>query len=735
MSSRRYRERPRQAYDEPQPEPQRGTPGRWTYTGKLSLSRKAAGERRPLRRSRAVGSGLHISRRASPRLMRDMEQINQNPTDLTGDRATEHRDPTAGDLVNGSAPTAAQRSAHTANVKVIASESNPYKLEMGDDAAAPPAPDVKRIYEESGQQQSPPPSGFITVTELNGTVDAPIVEEPDLDKGIYRGKGPTADDVQQGGIGNCFMMSTTMSVAQRDPGKITSMMTPDGNGGAGVTLYRKNTDKSFWEWMQGSSTDWTPVSIHASSDLAAHKGGGIRGAQLHGGQPKSSAYWAKIAGQAMEVHRKDTLQVARWVALLEKAYASFAEKYGYDGTGANNKKGASGYDQINGGYSHAMMPVFYGSEAADARQSAWKWQPNEGNNFLTRNPAVVDKLLLLAGRGEAPSGADAPIVTAQTDPNFCITRLGDVIPVARADAGWAAVTAPRQQQVTDVQTAITAWTGAAAADKDAKKKAIGTACQKATQTEPRPSLENFEAIKQAMPATVPFEKDQTVVAGPPLDALLKFGDKLRSTQNPATKVKIVGHASSEGKDDHNKMVSEQRAMNARFCIEATDVVDPHTIETSGVGEEGADKSAGWRRADLSIEMTPKPTNELLGVKEGPIKQMADLMLDCNRLDTDNAPGQRNVYAIHAYSVMAVAFLDAGGAAVSLAGDKRQENLGKVSMTKSWVKLRNPHHKNAPDRYGDKKATDADEKSGIFTMSLDEFVTNFAAVDAAVVPRS
>jgi len=59
---------------------------------------------------------------------------------------------------------------------------------------------------------------------------------------IFLPTGPSADDVQQMGIGDCWDLATIISIVAGNPDKIRQMVTPTGDGGANVTLWALDKD-------------------------------------------------------------------------------------------------------------------------------------------------------------------------------------------------------------------------------------------------------------------------------------------------------------------------------------------------------------------------------------------------------------------------------------------------------------------------------------------------------------
>lgn len=437
------------------------------------------------------------------------------PVDTAGTATTTHADPTLQDAVNSPAQPAAATESRTANVKVVADASAP--LATGPSVC--PRPEL--IYQESPEQTSPAPDGFTTVTGLNGTVNAPQVEQV-MTNNLFINGQPSPNDVQQGGIGDCYFQATLMSIAQRDPGKIRSMMTPDGQGGATVTFWkRKMSDPNWLRRLFGAKPEpqYEQVAIHVSEQLQywlqtplgsgqriANGRGGffLKGAQLHAAeQARASKWWGHLASSQLEVHRRDEYDTALWSPLMEKAFAAFTERHGqYGGSQNEAPAGGSGYDAINGGWSHQAMFIFYGAQAdmAGANDGGVQQQPTQwapGSQVLAQNPRVVDQLLLLQGRGDAPrqSDRDAPIVTATSMVHLLIPRLLAAIPVAQGDADWANVSGPEQTNIASITVAINTYNalpndaaGVQNGPKAQARAAIGTACSTAITVANAPTL-------------------------------------------------------------------------------------------------------------------------------------------------------------------------------------------------------------------------------------------------------
>lgn len=434
------------------------------------------------------------------------------PVDASGKQETTHASPTVRDAVNAPAhPPAAALDGRPANVKVISGHASP--LVTG----GPLCPNPDLVYLESPAQTSPAPEGFTSVRGFAGTIDAPQVEQVMTDS-LYVGGRPSPNDVQQGGIGDCYFLATLMSVAARDPGRIQAMMTSDGRGGAEVTFWRRTmTDPSWIKRAVGSKPkpEYSQVTIPVSEQLQyrlqtplgsgqriANTSGGfyLKGAQLRTApQPGASRWWAQLGSGELEVHRRDEFDTALWAPLMEKAFAAFAERYGqYGGSQQESPAAGSGYAAINGGWSQQAMFVFYGAQAdmagantGDVQQQPTQWAP--GSQILAQNPRVVDQLLLLHDRGDQAQPGDkaAPVVTATSMVYALIPRLQAAITAAQADPDWAHLSPAEQTNVMSISVAITmynAMPNTPPAPKTQARAAVGTACANAITLANAPNL-------------------------------------------------------------------------------------------------------------------------------------------------------------------------------------------------------------------------------------------------------
>jgi outer membrane protein OmpA-like peptidoglycan-associated protein len=707
-----------------------------------------------------AGSGQRIEpqHQAAP-VARATEQLTGNPAELTdsaGTATTAHRAPNLADSVNAPSAAAAGQQTRASNMRIVAGAANPVRDE-------PPAtPAAETIYEE-GEAVSPAPSGFTAVTGFNGTLAAPQVQQTATNDVFINGQ-VSPDDVQQSGIGDCYFLATLMSVSSRDPGKLLDIITPDGNGGATVKLWRADAHTpNFWERLSGTAPerDWTQVDVVVSDQLAFNVSDNkVHGAQLRcAPNPMASEHWAALEANELAIHRREEFACARWAPLLEKAYARFSQAHdNYGGARTGGSTATSGYAAINGGWSHKSMAVLYGPEAdkagTDLKQNQTNWAP--GGDVVMSNLAVMEQLLLLQGRGDqtTPGESDAPIVTATAMVNPLIGRLAAAIPVAQGDPDWANVDATRQGLVAQIGTNITAWQALASdpappapQPKATARNGIATACVNAVA----PGLTD-SSVQQAQMAyyqrtsPVQFGEGSAAVAAADQARLATLNHHLSFYTNPQVEVKAEGRANTVGNRAQNQTLSAQRATAVEALVSGPRSIGSHTTVTEAHGEQGAGPEAEWRRVDITATSTGHASNTLLDdARSAPIRAATDLMLDLRNAGTDASTGQRNIYGDHVYSVVGVNLVTSTGdqAPIHLIpAPFRPLVYPLVDPDQSIVTLRNPHHGNEPDRRNDRSPTrpgdgapSGAQADGTFTMTLSEFFRNYTSVESGVFPRT
>ncbi|MGO8752794.1 MAG: fibronectin type III domain-containing protein, partial [Thermoguttaceae bacterium] len=125
---------------------------------------------------------------------------------------------------------------------------------------------------------------------------------------LFASGGPSYSDVQQGDVGDCWLMASLAEVAARDPQDIKNMFTSDGTtveNGATVNLYTVHLFGLTNNAQPGSSTNnaLVPVSVVVDTELPVWN-------------VNSQLYAHVVNG-------------VEWAALAEKAYWQAANEWGY----------------------------------------------------------------------------------------------------------------------------------------------------------------------------------------------------------------------------------------------------------------------------------------------------------------------------------------------------------------------------------------------------------------------
>jgi hypothetical protein len=146
---------------------------------------------------------------------------------------------------------------------------------------------------------------------------------------LFNPGGPSYLDVEQGAVGDCWLMASLAEVAARDPQDIKNMFTYDGttvDNGATVGLY---TVRFF-------DTSGLPVYLQVDTDL-----------------PSAGEYYDHVSN--------DLGTQALWVALAEKAYA-MANSLGYVTTSNGYQ---DSYAAVSGGWPSWALHAITGKSASE----------------------------------------------------------------------------------------------------------------------------------------------------------------------------------------------------------------------------------------------------------------------------------------------------------------------------------------------------------------------------------
>jgi hypothetical protein len=355
----------------------------------------------------ARGQTAQISGSASAGVYRDPEVLTGNPqlgTPAAGatrtwrPRRQEGQDPATG-LTGSSRPT---------HVRILHDAAHPQRV-----VASPPRP----VYQED--------SAGTPVNGIRGSMTDPVVTLSGLDT-PFIGDTPRPQDVHQGSIGSCWLLSAVLSAVRDDPGYVRGMFTGWTRDTVTVRLYRRDA----------ATGAHVPVFVTVGRDMLAETrpgqtepttvGSGIEERRL-----VDSEWYAQQAGDLLEVHRRDRYEVASWASLLEKAYARFVEAHGQYG-GAQlpagrtvqpnrNADGSvrSGYDVLHaGGYADAVNEVLYGDRAVPG-VSTVNTNFSAGSDLVRTNRAAIVAL----ARGNTPGAGQSTDVSASLDNDTLRARV------------------------------------------------------------------------------------------------------------------------------------------------------------------------------------------------------------------------------------------------------------------------------------------------------------------------
>lgn len=243
--------------------------------------------------------------------------------------------------------------------------------------------------------------GGAHVRHRQGSLAAPWVGTDMVPDSLFIGGAPSAADVRQGGIGDCYFMAVLLGIVNGDPGKISSMMRLAG-GQVTTTFHRLNT----------ATGKWQPVDITNANTLQTQPGAAgtqrLTGADFRiADTPQECLWWADITGgDTLAVHREDHFEVALWGPLMEMSYADFAQQYGKYGQGVTPAEQAQGggYNILDsGGGSQDCYNMFYGDAVTSTGTEGVNATP--GKNIVTTNIPAVQRLLEFEANKDHPGPA------------------------------------------------------------------------------------------------------------------------------------------------------------------------------------------------------------------------------------------------------------------------------------------------------------------------------------------
>jgi hypothetical protein len=313
-----------------------------------------------------------------------------------------------------------------------------------------------------------------TSTAISGTTAAPHLLSGVDEKTIFINDQPTADDVAQGGVGDCYFLAGVIEIATKDAGKIKNTIQLAGTGVKTVFYY--------YDPAEAGPDKFKPVDVITDKKVLMEPDGhgGFRMAAAKARlapKPSVSEWFAKKEGDVLKVYRKNVFQAALWVPFLEKAYAKFAQKHGQYGN-FNNEKGndltdskgkqRSGYDIIDGGHSQLVYGLFYGKGADTGAKRVYNSQASAS----LLDPANLDHIrLLLNFQGKGMKAGEKMMLTAGVEKEMLIHRIQSALTrsLALKETGK-----PKNAALKTALAATKTWTDsfvtAETAGDDAKQK-------------------------------------------------------------------------------------------------------------------------------------------------------------------------------------------------------------------------------------------------------------------------
>lgn len=332
-------------------------------------------------------------------------------------------------------------------------------------------------------------AGWESVRRVVGSVDAPSQVKLVDERSVYIGGAPSPDDVQQGGLADCYFLATLASVAQSDPGQIQGMIRHAGNG---VTV-------TFHRYDDASST-WVPCTVSVTTDLAQRSDGnggtaGLLGAGFRLGEAPTESEWhADVLGEDLWIGEDAYYEAGLWAPLMEKAYARYVERFGqyggFDTASANAATDAagnalSGYQVFEGGIADYVYPILYGPDVVAADMTDVSYTP--GGDLVAENLDAIRNLLRLSGDGVAADQAFH--MTAGIDRDDAVERLdAQLAHVLEKDDVKRYPTFERELR--HVRDLAAAWRGAPDAGKENARSRVGDAAQRMAAPGAWPILES-----------------------------------------------------------------------------------------------------------------------------------------------------------------------------------------------------------------------------------------------------
>ncbi|MBN2798363.1 MAG: hypothetical protein JXX28_04385 [Deltaproteobacteria bacterium] len=305
------------------------------------------------------------------------------------------------------------------------------------------------------------------ITGVVGDVEHPYLNEV-FEPSLFRGAGPTADDVSQGQIGDCYFMAVIGTIASSNPAMLSGMMSLNGNQFTANFWARDPATGDYFQVPTTVSTDLSYFQNDQGQLLSLLVGAGVLLGESH-----PEAWWVDLPSSELEFWRQDAWEGAMWVSLLEKAYMRFAQdhgQYGLDGDGMSaatkqtDGTQRSGYEINEGGYEYRAFEMFYGPALQKNDSRHMSLDASSPAKTVSANADAIRVLLRASGVGVPED--KATMMTAWATGDVHVQRFGMMI-----EAALAASDIEQHPELKGVLEADLAAVEGWAAEADATKKA------------------------------------------------------------------------------------------------------------------------------------------------------------------------------------------------------------------------------------------------------------------------
>lgn len=180
------------------------------------------------------------------------------------------------------------------------------------------APEKEAAEKEAPRAAAPGKDPKPLKTHKDEVEYGPVKEGPIAEQGVGDSHAVAAKDVNQGELGDCYMLSALMAIAMQNPQHLRDAISgPKADGSYDVTLYRRKG--------RGKKKTFTAEQINVTSSFIVKKG------------QTNEAY---ANGGDTDAKGNEEL----WVKLIEKAYAK------YHGS----------FDKIDGGWEENALEILTG---------------------------------------------------------------------------------------------------------------------------------------------------------------------------------------------------------------------------------------------------------------------------------------------------------------------------------------------------------------------------------------